>query len=126
MPIIGNMTTESLLIAGSGIVIVFLMLAVLSVIIMVISRVVGMFAGAAAKPAPAGAPAASIPSASPMAVPPRPAAAPAAPFAQSAPGAGTVALSGVDDLTAACIMAIVSDETGVPLEQLNFKSIKAM
>ena len=38
--------------------------------------------------------------------------------------AGTVNLKDVDEPTAAMIMAIVSDESGIPLEELCFKSIK--
>ena len=37
---------------------------------------------------------------------------------------GTLELDGVDEPTAAVIMAIVSDESGIPLNRLLFKSIK--
>lgn len=102
-----SISTESLLVALSGIVIVFIMLAALSLLIVGLSRIVGSLAGnkpAAAAPAPAPRPA--------------PAAAPAAP--------APVQLSGVSDLTAACIMAIVSDELGTTPDQLVFRSIKAL
>lgn len=102
-----GISTESLLVALSGIVIVFIMLAALSLLIVGLSRIVGSLAGnkpAAAAPAPAPRPA--------------PAAAPAAP--------APVQLSGVSDLTAACIMAIVSDELGTTPDQLVFRSIKAL
>ena len=36
----------------------------------------------------------------------------------------TVVLNGIDEETAAAIMAIVSHESGIPLEKLEFKSIK--
>ena len=39
---------------------------------------------------------------------------------------GEIALYDVDEKTAACIMAIISDETKIPLNQLIFKSIKAL
>ena len=39
---------------------------------------------------------------------------------------GEVALIGVDEKTAACVMAIVSHETGIPLSELNFKQIKVL
>ncbi len=39
---------------------------------------------------------------------------------------GEIALYDVDEKTAACIMAIVSDSTKIPLNQLIFKSIKAL
>lgn len=102
-----GISTESLLVALSGIVIVFIMLAALSLLIVGLSRIVGSLAGnkpAVAAPAPAPRPA--------------PAAAPAAP--------APVQLSGVSDLTAACIMAIVSDELGTTPDQLVFRSIKAL
>lgn len=37
---------------------------------------------------------------------------------------GSLVLEGVDEPTAAVIMAIVSDESGIPLNRLLFKSIK--
>jgi hypothetical protein len=39
---------------------------------------------------------------------------------------GEIALLNVDEKTAACIMAIVSDETKIPLSQLIFRSIRAL
>lgn len=96
---------DALMIALSGIVIVFLMLALLWGVIAVISRVMGALEKHTAHPAPAAA---------------APAAAPApAPAPQ-------VKLEGVSEVEAACVMAIVSHETGIPLDQLVFKSIKAV
>ena len=100
------------MIAVSGFFIVFLMLAVLWGIIVIISRAVTALAGkeqqsAAAPAAPAPAP-----------VPAAPAPVPAAPAA--------VVLEGIDETQAACVMAIVSHETGIPLDELVFKSIKAV
>lgn len=40
--------------------------------------------------------------------------------------AGEIKLIDVDEKTAACIMAIISDETKIPLDQLIFKSIRAI
>ena len=55
-------------------------------------------------------------------------AAPAAPAKAEDPGeefsSGTLKLKGCDEKTAAMIMAIVSDNTGIPLSELVFKSIK--
>ncbi len=102
---------EALLVALSGIVTVFIMLAVLCIMIPVISKVVSSIEGKSA-PAPAAAPAA-------------PAAAAPAPV----PGGtytGEVALLGCDEKTAAMVMAIVSHETGIPLDQLIFHKIKAL
>ena len=57
-------------------------------------------------------------------------AAPAAAAAEAAPASegeefssGTLKLKGCDEKTAAMIMAIVSDNTGIPLSELVFKSI---
>ena len=57
--------------------------------------------------ATAGAPVAAAPAAAPAPVP-------------------QVKLEGVSEVEAACVMAIVSHETGIPLDQLVFKSIKAV
>lgn len=102
---------DALMIALSGIVIVFLMLALLWGVIAVISRVMGVLEKHTAHPA-------SVSAAAPAAATPAPAAAPA-PVPQ-------VKLEGVSEVEAACVMAIVSHETGIPLDQLVFKSIKAV
>lgn len=95
---------DALMIAVSGFFIVFLMLAVLWGIIVIVSRAVGAIAGK-------GSEAASAPAAAPAPVPAAPAA---------------VVLEGIDETQAACVMAIVSHETGIPLDELVFKSIKAV
>ncbi|MBC5696078.1 OadG family protein [Agathobaculum sp. M2] len=94
------------MIAVSGFFIVFLMLAVLWGIIVIVSRAVGAIAGK-------GSEAASAPAAAPA-----PAPVPAAP--------AVVVLEGIDETQTACVMAIVSHETGIPLDELVFKSIKAV
>ena len=102
---------DALMIALSGIVIVFLMLALLWGVIAVISRVMGVLEKHTAHPASvsAAAPAAAAPAAAPA----------PAPVPQ-------VKLEGVSEVEAACVMAIVSHEPGIPLDQLVFKSIKAV
>lgn len=102
---------DALMIALSGIVIVFLMLALLWGVIAVISRVMGALEKHTAHPASvsAAAPAAATPAAAPAPAP-----------------APQVKLEGVSEVEAACVMAIVSHETGIPLDQLVFKSIKAV
>ena len=105
---------DALMVALSGFVIVFIMLAVLWGIIMLVSRAVtGVERSPAAAPAPAPQPAPA----------PIPASAPAAPAVQTPP---QVVLEGVSEPEAACVMAIVSHETGIPLDELVFKSIKAV
>lgn len=98
---------DALMIAVSGFFIVFLMLAVLWGIIVIISRAVTALAGKEQQSA-----------AAPAAPAPAPAPAPASPAA--------VVLEGIDETQAACVMAIVSHETGIPLDELVFKSIKAV
>lgn len=114
---------DALMVALSGFIIVFIMLAVLWGVIVVISRAVTGVesrtdAAAGTEPMPAPVPAPTAP------------AAPAAPVAvqySSAPQAQPqVVLEGISDTEAACVMAIVSHETGIPLDQLVFKSIKAV
>jgi Na+-transporting methylmalonyl-CoA/oxaloacetate decarboxylase gamma subunit len=51
------------------------------------------------------------------------AAAAPAPVAEEEFSSGTLKLKGCDEKTAAMIMAIVSDNTGIPLSELVFKSI---
>ena len=106
----GNLSAGAFLVALSGIVIVFLMLAVLCLMIPVISKCVRM-TQKKASPAPA-----AVPTPAPAA----PAPAPAGAYG------GEVALIDVDEKSAACIMAIVSHETGIPLSELVFKKIKAL
>jgi hypothetical protein len=55
-----------------------------------------------------------------------PAAAATAPADSGAVAAGSLKLAGVDEKTAAMIMAIVAHESGTPLEQLRFRSIRAL
>ena len=114
---------DALMVALSGFIIVFIMLAALWGVIVVISRAVTGVenrtdAAAGTEPMPAPVPAPTAP------------AAPAAPVAvqySSAPQAQPqVVLEGISDTEAACVMAIVSHETGIPLDQLVFKSIKAV
>ena len=102
---------DALMIALSGIVIVFIMLALLWGVIAVISRMMGVLEKHTAHPASvsAAAPAAAAPAAAPAPAP-----------------APQVKLEGVSEVEAACVMAIVSHETGIPLDQLVFKSIKAV
>lgn len=105
-----ELTGSMLIVALVGIVIVLVELGILAVLIQGISKIVRALEGAVSKK-----------SAAPAAATPAPAAAPA--VAPTAPGAG-VQLVGVDEPTAAVVMAIVSNESGIPLNRLSFKSIK--
>ena len=100
-----ELTGSMLIVALVGILIVLVELGILAVLIQGISKIVRALEGAVSKKSAAPAPAAA------------PVAAPAAPSAG-------VQLVGVDEPTAAVIMAIVSNESGIPLNRLSFKSIK--
>ena len=102
---------ESLTLSGIGMLVVLMELSILAVMIIVLSKVLGAVTGGKK------APAAAVPA-------PAPAAAPAAPAPAPARPAGLV-LEGVDEASAACVMAIVSDRSGIPLNRLAFHSIKA-
>jgi Na+-transporting methylmalonyl-CoA/oxaloacetate decarboxylase gamma subunit len=104
---------RALIIAVSGFMVVFLMLCLLWFIIVMINKVTtSLEKGKKTEAAPAA----------PAAV--KAAAEPAKP--QEAVFGGEIALYDVDEKTAACIMAIISDETKIPLSQLIFKSIRAL
>lgn len=109
---------ESLLLSAIGMCVVLLELAILAVMIIILSKVLTSVAGGSktAAAAAAPAPAAPVPAAAPA---PAPAPAPAAPVRP----AGLV-LENVDEATAAMVMAIVSARTEIPLNHLNFHSIK--
>lgn len=103
---IGTLTFgQSLVLSGIGMLVVLMELAILAVMIIILSKVLGAVLGDK-KPA---APAAAAPAPAPAAPAPRP--------------AGLV-LENVDEPSAAMVMAIVSDKTGIPLNHLDFHSIK--
>ena len=93
-----------------GYAVVFLGLFLLMVVVIVMGKVM---AGKKEKAPKAAAPAAAAP------------AAPAAPAGAEAPGsAGPCMFYDTPDRDAAMIMAIVAEQTGKPLNELRFKSIK--
>ena len=106
---------RALIVAVSGFMVVFLMLCILWAIIVAINKVTSMIEGKATTPEAAPQKAAETPAAS----------APTVSTADAVYG-GEVALFDVDEKKAACIMAIISDETKIPLSQLIFKSIRAL
>lgn len=115
MPL-GEKLVFALQVSLFGILMVFLLLIILAVLIMIISRVVRLGENIAAKKGKKNAD-------SDAPAPAQQAAAAGTPL----PGTqsqSTLDLDGVDEPTAAVIMAIVSDESGVPLNRLLFKSIK--
>ena len=94
-----------------GITTVICILAIIAVLIILVSKVIRAVEGMAKKKVPEA----------PVA------AAPAAPAGVPMPAGmnqGELELINTDEKTAAIIMAIVSDKSGIPLNRLSFKSIK--
>lgn len=106
---------EALMIALSGFLVVFLMLVLLWGVLVLINKAVAGMEKSVAAEVPAAAPAPV------KAEEPQP-----APAKAHEIYGGEIALYDVDEKTAACIMAIVSDSSGIPLDQLIFRSIKAL
>ena len=102
---------EALLISLCGFVTVFLLLLFLIVVIKVISAVIMSIEGKTKKQAPAAAP---------TPAPVKEETAPAKPWD------GKLQLIDCDEETAACIMAIISEETDIPLDELQFRRIQAL
>ena len=117
-----NLTmSETMFVAVAGILVVLLELAILAVLIVFLSKI---FRALESKMSSAPAESISVekaPSAAPAPVAAAPAAAPVAAYAP-----GSIQLIDVDEPTAAVVMALVSDQTGIPLERLWFKSIKGI
>lgn len=95
---------------------VFLVLAVLYALVVVFSQVVKVI-NKAGKKAPVAVAAGAAPAPDPATV------AVVTPDPTGEWG-GTLRLQDVDEQTAAVIMAIVSDQSGIPLSELVFKSIR--
>ena len=113
---------ETLLVAVAGIIVVIAELALITVLILGISKIMRSIEGklsgtttnvpeATVTPVPAAAPASA------------PAAPAAAPVAYAT---GRTQLIDVDEPTAAVVMALVSNQSGIPLERLAFKSIRGI
>ncbi|MGN1195529.1 MAG: OadG family protein [Acutalibacteraceae bacterium] len=105
---------EALLTAVIGIATVLMILAVIALLIMLVSKVIRLIETKTAKAPEAGS------TASPTNTPP---AAVPLPDTESQ---GELILENVDEPTAAVIMAIVSNKSGIPLNRLCFKSIKLL
>lgn len=101
-------TADDFLTAVLGVTVVMATLALIAVFILLISKIIRTVEGKAKKPLP-DAPATSAPAGVPM---------------PAGMNNGEVDLIGVDEKTAAVIMAIVSQQSNIPLNRLSFKSIK--
>lgn len=96
-----------------GISTVILILAVIACLILLISKAIRSIEAAAAKKKSVAAAEAATPAAVGVPMP-------------AGMNQGELELIGTDEKTAAIIMAIVSDKSGIPLNRLSFKSIKLM
>ena len=104
-------TGEMMMNAGIVILVVFAVLFLMYILISLSGKIIQGITKLGAKEEPAkAAPAAAAP------------AAPAAP--EEVFSSGSLKLKNCDEKTAAMIMAIVADDSGIPLEELVFKSIK--
>ena len=102
---------EMLMNAGIVILVVFAVLFLMYILISLSGKIIQGITKLGAKEEPAkAAPAAAAP------------AAPQAP--EEVFSSGSLKLKNCDEKTAAMIMAIVADDSGIPLEELVFKSIK--
>jgi len=106
--------TFGLQVGGFGILVVFLLLVILAVCIIILSKVIRAGENISFKSNDT-----TVTQAAPSA-----AVAPAGTPLPSTQSAGSLDLVDVDEPTAAVIMAIVSNESGIPLNRLMFKSIK--
>ena len=102
----GERMLQGLKFSVVGILTVMAVLGVIALFTLAFSKIMGSVGGKKKEAAPA----------------PAPAAAPAEKKEEA--DDGKVKLVDVDDQTAAVIMAIVSDRSGIPLERLRFKSIR--
>ena len=105
-------TAEMFMNPGIVILVVFGVLLLMYILISISGKIIEAITKAGKKEEPAKAAPAAVAA---------PAAAAAAPEEEFS--SGTLKLKGCDEKTAAMIMAIVSDNTGIPLSELVFKSI---
>ena len=112
---------ESLTMSGIGILVVFLEMVILAVIVLLMGKIVSSVAGKKGNAAPA---AKAAPAAAPKA------AAPAAAVRTLVAGYNVLkpvlALCGVDEPTAAMVMAITADKLGTQPSELSFRAIRAI
>ena len=105
--------TDAIAVSLIGITTVILILAVIACLILLVSKVIRLIEGAASKKEPVAVETAPVSSACGVPMP-------------AGMNQGELELIGTDEKTAAIIMAIVSDKSGIPLNRLAFKSIKLM
>lgn len=125
----GMSVGEAFSISSTGMIVVLIVLIVLAVLVLLISKGVraAQGKGQQAEEEATAAPTAPVSVAQSAA----PAASAAAPVVNGVPlpenqSAGQLELYDCDEKSAAVIMAIISNESGIPLNHLEFKSIKAI
>lgn len=101
---------KAVLVAVVGLFTVVIILAIIALFIKFIAFVFSLFTKKSSEPVKPAAPAVNTKSAVPVAKTLR----------------GEVKLIDVDEETAAVVMALVSHNSGIPLDRLDFKSIKAL
>ena len=113
---------ESLTMSGIGVLVVFLELVILAIIVLLMGKIVPALTGKKGNVAPAA-------KAAPAAAPAK-AAAPAAAVRTLVAGYNVLkpvlALCGVDEPTAAMVMAITADKLGTQPSELSFRAIRAI
>lgn len=113
---------ESLVMSGIGILVVFMELIILALIVMLMGKIIPKLTGKKGNAAPAA-------KAAPAAAPAK-AAAPAAAVRTLVAGYNVLkpvlALCGVDEPTAAMVMAITADKLGTQPSELSFRAIRAI
>ena len=112
---------ESLTMSGIGILVVFMELIILAIIVLLMGKIIPALTGKKGNAAPA---AKAAPAAAPKA------AAPAAAVRTLVAGYNVLkpvlALCGVDEPTAAMVMAITADKLGTQPSELSFRAIRAI
>ena len=98
--------------AGIVILVVFGVLLLMYILISLSGKIIQVISNIGKKEEPAKAPATAAPAAAAVSV------------SEEEFSSGTLKLKDCDEKTAAMIMAIVADDTGIPLSELVFKSIK--
>ncbi len=111
--------SETMLVAVAGIAVVLLELAILAVLIVFLSKIFKAIESRFTSSDEEVTVIESAPAAPPAAAP---AAAPAVSYGT----ANGIQLIDVDEPTAAVVMALVSNQSGIPLERLAFRSIKGI
>lgn len=117
----GITIAEALNVSVTGFVVVLLILALLAILVLLLSKGVRAFESKAKKNTKAASKSEKAENA-----PTKVATAPTGTPLPETCSAGQLDLYDVDEKTAAVIMAIVSHESGIPLNRLQFKLIKAI